>query len=587
MRYSEEFKEKVREANNIVDVIGGYVKLQRAGSVYKGLCPFHGEKTASFTVFPTTQTYHCFGCHKGGDVFSFIEEYEALNYGEAVNLLAARAGIDIPTGDMTESQKKDASVKKQLLDIQKYAATFYFKQLQGPSGENALKYLKARGLSGNIITRFGLGYAGGKGELYKALKEQGYSDALLKETGLFIYDGGSGKVREKFWSRVMFPIMDLNRRVIGFGGRVMGDGEPKYLNSPQTKLFDKGRNLYALYAAKASRQKTMIICEGYMDVISLHQAGFTNAVASLGTALTSAQCALIRRYVTDVYLLYDSDGAGVKAALRAIPLLKEAGIDSKVVDLKPYKDPDELLKDKGANELKARLDKAQNGIMFEIHKAFESYDMNDPTQQSRFYHDAAKKLARLDDEIERNTYLQSVSKQYHIDIDVLKRQTGKSDEPEKSKVVSDKTNENPALKDNTGKSGSASERKLLSWMCKSPDIIGEVSERLDENDFSDGVNRKLAGRIFRMYKSGGFKASSIIQQSDENADAIEAARIIECFSPPGDKTEAKRALKELILKIKGEALDRVVPEVSDPDYLNKMQKIWDEKKALEKQRALL
>lgn len=580
MRYPDDFIEKVREANNIEDVIGSYVKLQRKGASYMGLCPFHNEKTPSFSVHPGRQMYHCFGCGVSGDVFSFLMEYDRLSFQEAVVRLAERAGISVPQVDVSEEQKKAQSERSRLFEIQKEAAKYYLFRLYSPAGKYAMQYLKNRGLSDDTIKKFGLGYADKGSGLYAYLKKKGYSDALLKESGLFVWDEKRSQMSEKFWNRVMFPIMDVNRRVIGFGGRVMGDAKPKYLNSPETKLFDKSRNLYGLYAAKASRQKSIIICEGYMDVISLHQAGFTNAVASLGTALTSQQTALLRRYTSDVYLLYDSDEAGVKAALRAIPLLRNAGLNSRVVSLEPYKDPDELLKASGNEELQKRIDNAENGFMFEIRRLYESYDMNDPKESSDFYHEAARRLMMFSDEIERNSYLAGVSRQYHIAQDVLKRQLSKlamqgirpdDSEPVKERVIKGRA---------TAAKADKAERTLLSWLCKKPEIIREISRDLSPDDFSPGMNRIIADQIFNMYKDGNYNPVSVLNRFEDGEEKAEAAAILEGEEPPEAKEDILKGIGEITLKIKSDSLERRLETLTVSD-MAALQEIMNEKKKLE------
>ena len=325
MYYSDEIIEEVRSRNDIVDVISGYVKLQKKGSSYFGLCPFHNEKSPSFSVSREKQMYYCFGCGAGGNVFTFIMEYENFTFVEALKMLAERAGIDLPEAEYSQEAKAKADLRMQLLEINKLAAKYYYAQLKSEHGQQAYRYLKDRELSDETIVAFGLGYSNKySDDLYRYLKMKGYSDTLLQQAGLITIDERNG-VYDKFWNRVMFPIMDVNNKVIGFGGRVMGDAKPKYLNSPETPIFDKSRNLYGLNRARTSRKPYFLICEGYMDVISLHQAGFSNAVASLGTALTAGHAQLIKRYVNEVYLTYDSDEAGTKAALRAVPILKEAG----------------------------------------------------------------------------------------------------------------------------------------------------------------------------------------------------------------------------------------------------------------------
>ncbi|MBR6323135.1 MAG: DNA primase, partial [Lachnospiraceae bacterium] len=359
MYYSDEIIEEVRARNPIVDVIGSYVHLQKKGANYFGLCPFHSEKSPSFSVSPSKQMYHCFGCGVGGNVLTFIMDYENFSFQEAMQMLAERAGIELPKQETTAEMRREADERQILLKIHKDAATFYYRTLKTPQGKPGYDYLKRRGVSDDMIRTFGLGYAGTHpAMLYRYLKEQGYSDRQLKDSGLVsIREKGTG---DRFWNRVMFPIMDANNRVIAFGGRVMGDGEPKYLNSPETKIFDKSRNLYGLNIARRTREKYFLVCEGYMDVISMHQAGFTNAVASLGTAFTTQHGMIMKRYTDEVILCYDNDGAGRKAALRAIPILKEAGLRIKVLSLEPYKDPDEFIKNLGSDEFKKRIDAAVN-----------------------------------------------------------------------------------------------------------------------------------------------------------------------------------------------------------------------------------
>ena len=348
MYYSEEVIEEVRTKNDIVDVISGYVRLQKKGSSYFGLCPFHNEKSPSFSVSREKQMYYCFGCGAGGNVFTFLMDYENFSFVEALKFLADRAGVVLPEMEYSKEAKARADRKTQLLEINKLAAQYFYVQLKSEQGKTAHAYLTGRQLSEETIKAFGLGYSSKySDDLFRYLRKRGYTEDLIRQAGLINTDEKNG-VYDKFWNRVMFPIMDVNNRVIGFGGRVMGDAKPKYLNSPETEIFDKSRNLYGLNRARTSRKPYFLVCEGYMDVIALHQAGFTNAVASLGTALTTGHAALIKRYVQEVYLTYDSDEAGTRAALRAVPILKEAGITAKVIRMDPYKDPDEFIKNLNA-----------------------------------------------------------------------------------------------------------------------------------------------------------------------------------------------------------------------------------------------
>lgn len=412
MRYSDDIIEEVRMKNDIVDVISQYVKLTRKGSSYFGLCPFHNEKTPSFSVTPAKQMYYCFGCGAGGNVFNFIMEYENFTFGEALKYLADRSGVELPKIEYSKEAKEKAERKAALLEINKQAAQYFYYQLRREGGKRAYQYLSGRGLSDETIRKFGLGYSDKySDDLYRFLKAKNYSDELLRESGLFQVDERHG-MYDKFWNRVIFPIMDVNNRVIGFGGRVMGDGKPKYLNSPETKIFDKSRNLYGLNAARTTRKNYLILCEGYMDVISMHQAGFTNAVASLGTALTSGHASLLKRYTKEVLLLYDSDEAGIRAALRGIPILREAGVNSRVVNLKPCKDPDEFIKNMGAEAFEERLSQAMDSFMFRVSVAESEYPMEEPQGQNRFFEQCAAMLLELNDELERNLYIEALVRKY-------------------------------------------------------------------------------------------------------------------------------------------------------------------------------
>ena len=342
MYYPDEKVEEVLRANNIVDVVGSYVHLQKKGANYFGLCPFHNEKSPSFSVSEPKQMFYCFGCGAGGNAATFLMKYENYSFQEALQTLADRAGIKLPEVNYSEEARKREEKRKLLLAVNKEAAVYYYRLLRSEKGRKGLRYLAERKLDRVTMRDFGLGYADGSGsDLTAHLKSCGYSDDVILEAGVAAFDEKRG-MHDKFWNRVIFPIMDVRGQVIGFGGRVMGDAKPKYLNSPETEVFDKSRNLYGLNISRRSKAPYKILCEGYMDVISMHQAGFHEAVASLGTSFTEGQASLIKRYAQEVLLAYDSDGAGGRAALRSIGILKKAGIPCRVIDLRPCKDPDEL-----------------------------------------------------------------------------------------------------------------------------------------------------------------------------------------------------------------------------------------------------
>ena len=404
MRYSDDIIEEVRMKNDIVDVVSQYVKLNKRGSTYFGLCPFHNEKTPSFSVTPAKQMYYCFGCGAGGNVFNFVMEYENYTFGEALKHLADRAGVQLPKIEYSGEAKKKAERRAALLEINKLAAGYFYYQLRRENGRQAHEYLTGRGLSEETIRKFGLGYSDKySDDLYKYLKSKNYSDELLRDSGLFNVDERRG-MYDKFWNRVIFPIMDVNNRVIGFGGRVMGDGKPKYLNSPETPIFHKSRNLFALNLSKSTKNDYFILAEGYMDVIALHQAGFDSAVASLGTSLTEEQARIIARHTDRIVISYDADGAGQAAAQRAIDILKKCDLQVKVLRIPGAKDPDEFIKARGADAFRNLIERSEDHNAFRIEQIAAKYDLEDDEARVLFLRDAARMLAGIESTIEREVY---------------------------------------------------------------------------------------------------------------------------------------------------------------------------------------
>ena len=572
--YASEVIDEVVSRSDIVDIISGYIKLKKNGSSYVGLCPFHNEKSPSFSVSPGKQLYHCFGCGVGGNVITFVMEYETYTILEAVKYLADKAGMQLPETSYSEEEKKNRDLKAKLLEINKIAATYYYHQLKAENGKIGLSYLQKRGLSDTTINRFGLGYAGQTGNaLYQYLKSKGYDDALLKETGLFTYERG---IHDKFWNRVMFPIMDINNKVIGFGGRVMGDAKPKYLNSPETKLFDKSRNLYGLNAARISRKSNMIICEGYMDVISLHQAGFTQAVASLGTALTPGQAALMKRYTDNVLITYDSDAAGVKAALRAIPILKEAGLTTKVINMQPYKDPDEFIKALGAEAFQERIDKAENSFMYEIGVLEKEYDRIDPAESTKFEREAAAKLVTFREKLERENYMRAVCDRFHIELQGMRELVASLG----SKEGILRRNDYPAA---SGQQRAAAPKKkkedgvrqaekiLLTWMIEDAGIFEKVKEYISPQDFVNPLFKDVADKLYAQYESGSLNPAAIISTYDAEETHSEVAAM---FSMELDNrlnhNEREKALNDTVLKVKNNSIQYQIDQAADPAQIQQL-----------------
>ena len=557
MYYPEELIEEVRTRNDIVEVISGYVRLQKKGSNYFGLCPFHNEKSPSFSVSPGKQMYYCFGCGAGGNVITFLMEYENQTFPEAVRTLAQRAGIALPEADDSKEARQADSRRAKLLEINKEAAKYFYYQLRTERGSVGMEYLRKRELSDETMNHFGLGYANKySNDLIQYLKSKGYSEDLIRDAGLCNVDEKHG-MYDKFWNRVMFPIQDINHRVIGFGGRVMGDGKPKYLNSPETEIFDKSRNLYGLNFARTSRKGNVILCEGYMDVIAMHQAGFTQAVASLGTAFTSGQASLLRRYANEILLSYDSDGAGVNAALRAIGILKEAGMTGRVINLKPYKDPDEFIKALGGEEFQKRLDHAENSFFFELRQLQKNYDLSDPEQKTAFHREIARRLCTFSEEVERENYIEAVAQKYHISFENLRRlvgtyaaQTGLA-----QPVIRPKSG---VQKKNTAAEGIKNSQKLLlTWLVEQPQLYRQISKYISPKDFTEGLYEKVADRLFEELEQGNINPASIISMFEEEEDQREAASLFHTKLERLESTaEQEKALHDIVCAVKRNSYER-------------------------------
>lgn len=578
--YPDDIVEEVRSRNDIVDVISGYVRLQKKGSTYFGLCPFHNEKSPSFSVTPGKQMYYCFGCGAGGNVFTFLMEYENFTFPEAMQALADRAGIELPVQELTGQAKQEADKRSRILEVNKEAAKYYYALLHDQRGKRALEYFQKRQLTADTMRKFGLGYSDKySDDLYRYLKEKGYKDDILKESGLISIDEERG-AHDKFWNRAMFPIMDIHSKVIGFGGRVMGEGEPKYLNSPETMVFDKSRNLYGMHIARATKRNYLLLCEGYMDVIALHQAGFDNAVASLGTAFTQGHANLIKRYAKEVYLTFDSDGAGIKAALRAIPILKEAGITAKVISMRPYKDPDEFIKAEGADAYQQRIDKAENSFMFELRILQESYDMSDPESKTKFFNEVAKKLVTFSEEIERNNYIEAVAVKYNIGFDNLRKlvsrlgaQSGIVHERQPLKTgINSKKKEDGTIK---------SQKLLLTWLIEDEDLFAGISSYISPSDFVEEPYHRVAEVLFEQFQSGEVNPAKIISMFVSEEEQREVASLFNArLHSIETKQERDKALKETILRLKQNSIT-VRSKNLEPTDMAGLQELIAAKRQLE------
>lgn len=579
MYYPEELVEEVRARNDIVDVVSGYVRMQKKGANYFGLCPFHNEKSPSFSVSPAKQMYYCFGCGAGGNVLTFVMEYENYTFPEALKFLADRAGVKLPEMELSQEARQKESRRTQLLEVNREAAKYFYFQLRSPQGKPGYEYFKNRQLSEETMKQFGLGYANKTSDdLVHYLHSKGYKDDLLTEAGLATFDERFG-MHDKFWNRVMFPIQDSNHRVIGFGGRVMGDGKPKYLNSPETPIFDKSRNLYGLNFARTSRKNNFILCEGYMDVIAMHQAGFNQAVASLGTAFTSGQANILRRYTENIYLAYDSDGAGVNAALRAIGILREVGLTGKIINMQPYKDPDEFIKNLGAEEFRKRIDEAENSFLFEIRILQREYDQQDPESRTKFQREVAKKLCGFSEDAERDNYTIAVADKFQIGLENLRKlvisyaaQTGlaKPIERPKSGVQPKNTPEESRKK---------AQRLLITWIADEPALYDKIKKYISAKDFTDPLYSQVAERLFADLETGSYHPAAIIDMFTDEEQQRQAAALFHTQLPQSEEMNREKAFHDIVYSVKKDSYEYYSSRLgADVKALNK---VIEGKKALE------
>lgn len=567
----QELIDQVQQNSDIVDVINEYIPLTKKGANYVCLCPFHSDSNPSLTVSRQKQLFKCFACGEGGNVFTFLQKYEGKNFVEAVQTLAQRSGITLPENVNNEYSKEKQDYKQRLIDCNTEAARYYYALLRSPKGLRGLEYFKKRKLDDATMRKFGLGFANIEGEdIILYLKNQGFADKEIIDAGLALYDEKRRKMRPKFWNRVMFPIKNQGGKVIGFGGRVLGDGEPKYLNSQETDIFNKSTNLYAFDLAKASRSTYFILCEGYMDVIALHQAGFPMAVASLGTAFTPGQANLIRRYVKDVYLSYDSDGPGVKAAIRAAGICRDFGLSCKVIDMSPYKDPDEFIKGLGKEEYQKRIDEAKNAFLFEIEKIREKYDINDPDANTRYAEEVAELLAKFKDEVARTNYIKACAAQMGITVETLTAKVSKSaghvrrnDYTEVKSGIHQK-NDDKTLKP---------QQLMLTFLAEYPSIFPQVKKYVSVDDFTDETYREVAAKFFEDLENGVGSPARMVNMFEDAEEQSKVSDLFTSYLSGLESNEDKEiALVDIIYQIKNNSFEALKQSGTVVDPVLNMQK---------------
>mgnify|MGYP001076395617 FL=1 len=571
--YPREVIDDIRSGNDIVDVIGQYVKLKRSGSSYVGLCPFHNEKTPSFHVHQDGQYFHCFGCGVGGDVFGFMMQYGNYSYPDAVKVLADRINYVLPEAEMTADIKKKRELKQNLYEIHKIAARFYYEQLQSSNGKIAVDYLDSRQVKLGARRKFGLGYSPiAKGALYEELKSKGFAEDTILKSGL-VYKKDNGTYYDKFFNRLMFPIIDVYGNIIGFGGRILGDGQPKYLNSPETEIFNKSRNLYNLNNAKAAKIREFILVEGYMDAIAIYQAGFHNVVASLGTAFNENHAKVLKSYAESVILLFDSDEAGVKAVLRAIPVLENAGLKIKVLQVHDAKDPDEFIKKFGALEFGELLKKAKNHIIFQAEQMQKKYNLDSLDDKIAFSKDIAKLLSNVESSIETDAYLKEVSRMTDIDLPAIQNEIEKLNNGVAAVRMASshsKINKNGV---DDARSG------LISIIVSNKVYYELLSKYIEPEEFVDDFYVKTVKYIYSLYSNDKPVTKESVISFFETVE--EQSRITKLFVRQVGyiDDEIEKAMNDLLRKVKEAYYDKMISD----DYSNpKLPELMEMKRNVSK-----
>ncbi len=575
-RLSDEFISEIKYRNDLGELAGSYMQLKRRGRNLVGLCPFHGEKTPSFNIYTENGSFYCFGCGAGGDIITFVMKIENLDYMEAVKFLAQRAGMAMPEDDYDDSMGK---LRTRIYEANREAARFYYGKLTSKEGASALSYLKGRGLADSTIRHFGLGFAPDERfSLGNHLRSRGFSEAEMIAANLVFKSRSGNSVLDRFYNRVMFPIIDVRGNVIAFGGRIMSDQKPKYLNTSDTLVFNKSQNLFSLNNAKNSKSDELILCEGYMDVIALNQAGFTNAVATLGTALTADQAALMKRYCKEVIVCYDADEAGQKATARAIDILRRAGLSVKVVTVPDGKDPDEFIKrhgDKGHAAFKNLLDNSGNDMDYRLYKLRSGFDMESPQGKLSYLNEGVKLLAELDNPMEREIYASRLSDETGVakpsimeQVNRLVKQKARSRRREEESRIrtqlsarDDKINPQHAA----NLRAASAEENLLAYLVNNPDKLTYIHEKLRPEDFSTDFNRKLYEYFSRKISANVDPLTSI--SADFTPD--EQSKIIRIVNSYSGQDRTVQALDEYIGVILDEASKPTDSEIrnSTPDEL--------------------
>ena len=586
MALPQQFLDELRMANDITSVISSYVSLKRSSRNMVGLCPFHSEKSPSFTVFSDTQSYYCFGCGAGGDVITFIKNVENLEYIEAVKFLAQRAGLRMPEDSVNDAT---ARLKEKTYKINKLAAKFYYEQLISPIGKRGLDYFASRKLDPKTIKRFGLGFApDGWTNLVDHLRSQGFSDKDMVAAGVAAVSQKSGRVYDYFRNRVMFPIIDLRGNVIAFGGRVLGDEKPKYLNSPDTPVFKKTKNLFALNLAKSSKERRLILAEGYMDVIALHQAGFDYTVASLGTALTSEQARMIANYADEVIVAYDSDGAGKKATQRAFSIFDELGIKVRVLSVPGAKDPDEFIKKYGAQRFKLLLDDSSSVTDYRLAEAAQKNDPSTPSGKVQYLRDAAQIVSEIGSPVERDVYIRKLGEELSVSHEAIAEQV-KGILKRRKRAEEKKDAENLVMAVNAGlersdpdrvkfKKEAVCEDNILFILYRNPDRLEYILSKLNDDSFVTATNRRLFLALCQVIRECSVPDMTQLSQYLSSEDLGRVARLLASNRDKGDVNQLLDDCINVLLSAKVSPKDDDIKEMDDAALMEYMRQLKNKKK---------
>lgn len=584
MPFPDSFLQELKLRNDITEVASSYVNLKRHGRNMVGLCPFHGEKTPSFNIYTENGSFYCFGCGAGGDVITFIMRIENLDYLEAVRFLAQRAGMEMPENTYDDSMSK---LRMRVYEANREAARFFHATLISQKGQSGLNYLRGRALSDRTIRHFGLGFADDDwNSLCNHLKSKGFSEYEILSANLAFKNRSGNGIHDRFVNRVMFPIIDLRGNVIAFGGRIMTDEKPKYLNTSDTPVFKKSENLFSLNNAKSSGTRTLILCEGYMDVIALNQAGFTNAVATLGTALTNEQAVLMKRYADEVIICYDADGAGQKATARAIEILRNAGLPIKILTVPSGKDPDEFIRSKGENgpaAFKLLIDKCGNDIEYRLMKLKENYNLNTTDGKVAFLNDAVKIVATIDSPIERDVFASKLCAELEIDKNAFNEQVAKvkrrgrreSIKKETRQIQYELNKQNDKINKEHYKKprSSSAEEALLVYLINNPDYANSISERVSPDKFSNSLIKRYYEYVLNKIKSGYEPLTSVA--SDFGSDEI--SYLYKLISTTIPAASTREAVEEYIKVINEESSRLTSDKLADMsaddinDYIKKLK----------------